>query len=366
VIDITLQILGVVLMSIVLADVFLTVLYVRSGTSLLSDRLARWCWRLFRLISKLLPQWRDKLLSYCGGIVLLLIISVWVALLTIGFALIALPNIGSGIKSSHSNPSHPWATAVYYSGANLATAGTPDIAPRAAGLKIVAVAMPLLGMFLITLTVTYLLQVYNALMRRNTFALSLHFATRCTGDGAELLAGLGAGGDFSSARSDMGALATELANLYEAHHFYSTLLYFRFRDPRYALSRVAIIAMDATTLIRTALDSSKYRSIQECAATNTLWEAGTNLLGEMARILLPSEYTPPNSPPDEKTARQWRDHYHAAAARLRQAGISTTADEAAGVEEYLRLRQKWDRPVRGFAAYMCHDLAEVDPAVVRR
>ena len=38
---------------------------------------------------------------------------------------------------------------------------------------------------------------YAALLQRNTFALRLHFATKATGDAAELVVGLGAAGDFS-------------------------------------------------------------------------------------------------------------------------------------------------------------------------
>jgi hypothetical protein len=205
--------------------------------------------------------------------------------------------------------------------------------------------------------------VYAALLQRNTFALRLHFATKATGDAAELIAGLGATGDFSGVRADLGALAGDLVNLYEAHHFYSTLLYFRFREPVYGLARVGTVAMDTVTLIRTALDSARYAAIQDCAAANTLWEGGTHLLREMARVLLPNECGPPSESPDEATAQRWRAHYRAAAERFRRAGIATTADEAAGAERYIELRSEWDNPVRGFAAYMDRSGAERDPAV---
>ena len=354
--------IGVGLVLLSLADVFLTVLYVRSGTSLISDRLARWIWRGFRVADRWLPDDRHRIMSFGGASILLLIIAVWVMLLVIGFGLIAWPNLGTAIRSaSGPTPTGP-AAALYFAGANLATSGSNDLIPATPGMRLVAVLCPLIGMSVITLTLTYLLQVYQALMRRNTFALRLHFATRGTGDAAELIAGLGAGGDCAGARGDRGALARELVNLYESHHFFPMLLYFRFRDPHYALGRMTTIAMDTATLIRSALDPETYGPLQNCAASTTLWEGGTHLLREMARVLLPEFCGRPGQPPGEATGQRWRAHYRAAAVRLRQAGIRTTPDEQAGADRYVQLRSEWDRALSSFASYMDYAPAERDPA----
>jgi hypothetical protein len=354
--------MGSALVLLSLADVFLTVLYVRSGTSLISDRLARWAWRAFRAADRWVPDDCHRVMSYGGASILLLIIAVWVILLVVGFALITWPNLGTGVRSASGPTPHGPAAALYFAGANLATAGSGDLIPATPGMRLVAVVCPLIGMSVITLTLTYLLQVYQALMRRNTFALRLHFATRRTGDAAELIAGLGAGGNFAGARGDLGALARELVNLYESHHFFPMLLFFRFRDPHYALSRMTTITMDAATLIRSALDGEKYAPLRDCAASTTLWEGGTQLLQEMARVLLPQTCGRPGEPPDPATADRWRAHYRAAAARLREAGIRTAPDESAGAEQYVHLRSKWDVALRSFASYMDYAPAERDPA----
>jgi hypothetical protein len=39
----------------------------------------------------------------------------------------------------------------------------------------------------------------------------------------------------------------------EAHHFYPVLFYFRFEDPRYAVSRFSLVVLDAVSLLRSAL-----------------------------------------------------------------------------------------------------------------
>jgi hypothetical protein len=358
----TLEAIGSALVLLSLADVFLTVLYVRSGTSLISDRLARWIWRLFRFVDRWVPDNNHRIMSFGGASILLLIIAAWVLLLVFGFALIALPNLGTGIRSASGITPNGLPAAIYFSGSNLATAGSSDLVPATKAMRLVAVFCPLIGMSIITLTLTYLLQVYQALMRRNTFALRLHFATGATGDAAELIAGLGAGGDFAGARSDLGSLAGEMVDLYESHHFFPMLLFFRFRDAHYALSRMTTITMDAATLIRSALDPAHYAPLQNCAASTMLWEGGTHLLDEMARVLLPESRQRPGPRPDEDTNRRWREHYRAAAGRLRQAGIRTVPDEQAGAERYIELRAKWDFSLRGFAAYMDYAPAERDPA----
>ena len=357
-----LEAIGAALVLISLADVFLTVLYVRSGTSLISDRLARWIWRGFRIVDRWVPDDCHRIMSFGGASILLLIIAVWVILLVLGFGLITWPNLGTGVRSASGPTPTSLPAALYFAGSNLATAGSSDLVPQTQGMRLVAVICPLIGMSVITLTLTYLLQVYQALMRRNTFALRLHFATRATGDAAELIAGLGAGGDFAGARGDLGALARELVNLYESHHFYPMLLYFRFRDPHYALSRMTTIAMDAVTLIRSALDPGTYAPLQNCAASTTLWEGGTYLLQEMARVLLPDSCGRPGDPPDGATAARWIEHYRAAAGRLREAGIQTHPDEQAGGQKYVSLRCHWDLALRSFASYMDYAPAERDPA----
>src|SRR5436190_11352057 len=58
-------ILGAALILIVLADVFLTVLYARMGNGIVSHRLACWTWYVFRAVAKPLPRYKDRVLSFC-------------------------------------------------------------------------------------------------------------------------------------------------------------------------------------------------------------------------------------------------------------------------------------------------------------
>ena len=215
---------------------------------------------------------------------------------------------------------------------------------------------------MITLMLTYFVQVYNALQRRNTFALSLHDATGGTGDAADLLAGLGVRGNFDDSRAELAKLANELANLHESHHFYESLFYFAFREPHYGIARVAVLVMDTATLTRAALDEEQYGWLKHSKATTEFWHAGLRVLEELARVFVPGGPPDKSHPPDGKSIDRWRRRYRAAAERLRKAGIKTTPDESAAADLYVNLRQEWDPYIKPLAMYMGQDPARMDPA----
>src|SRR3954447_17372750 len=86
-------ILGVPLMLVVLADVFLTVLYARMGTAILSERLCRALWLAFRGASKVASPRRERVLAYAGPVIVLSVLAVWIALLLLGTALVIHPHL---------------------------------------------------------------------------------------------------------------------------------------------------------------------------------------------------------------------------------------------------------------------------------
>src|SRR5688572_3334417 len=93
-------ILGVSLMLVVLADVFLTILYARMGVAILNDRIGRALWLAFRAVSKLAPSRRDRVLAYAGPAIVLTVLAVWVLLLMLGAALVIHPHLGTAVTSS--------------------------------------------------------------------------------------------------------------------------------------------------------------------------------------------------------------------------------------------------------------------------
>ncbi len=356
--------IGWALVAAALLDVFFTTLYARHGPLVISDYLGRGCWGLFRAVARRTPhRIRDGILSFCGPVLMVVIVTVWVSMINLGFALIIWPFLGGSIRASNggATPSD-FISALYMSGYYMTTVGNGDLQPVSGYLKMLLVLDSALGLSVITLTLTYFLQVYNALQGRNRLALSLHHRTGATGDAARLVSGLGGAGDFDGARAELSDIAEELLAVYEAHHFYPSLLYFRFPEKHHMSSRVAFIVMETATLVRSGLNEKRYAALVRSGAVTQLWEGGMQVLSELAKIYLGRTKINREAPPDEKAVRVWRKHYHEAVQHLRSEGIATIEDEQAGERKYVKLRRRWDPYVTAFANYLVHDLEEVEPS----
>lgn len=184
--DIVSQITGTLIVLVALTDIYLSVLQ-RGSVSLLSGPLNRTVWRLFRR-SPPLPIRRNPFLSYAGPTLVALILIMWVPLLVIGFALVFLPALGTQITAaSGKTPTGFWPV-LYFSAMSLSTLGSGDIIATGSPYRLLMALEALIGFSVFTVSLTYLLSVYSALIRHNSYALSLHNASNVTGNAAELTA----------------------------------------------------------------------------------------------------------------------------------------------------------------------------------
>jgi hypothetical protein len=350
---------GAVLVLLVLIDIYLTVLY-QSGNGLFSMPLNHAVWRLCRRVALLIPASRDRLLSFVGSMLLVLIVVLWGSLLVCGFALVVWPALGTAIQASQGPTPTNFATALYYSGYALTTLGTGDIVPKTSLYRLLLVLESFIGFSVLTLTITYFLSVYNALVRRNAFALRLQHGTGGTADAVELLAHLGAGGNFGNSRQDISNMASELLHLLQWHHSYAILPFFRFVEGYYALPRIALIAMDTATLIKSALDEEQHRSVMGSAAVAELWGGGLQLLTRLSKSLLPGSGRSEVDQPEQSDVDHWRARFYEAVAHLQMAGIATVPDVAAGADRYVALRCEWNPYVVTLAKYLAYEWSIVD------
>ncbi|HEX8913565.1 MAG TPA: ion channel [Humisphaera sp.] len=354
--------LGVPLMLVVLADVFLTVLYARMGTSLLGERLGRALWLAFRAAAAAVPSRRDRVLAYAGPVIVLTVLAVWVGLLMLGAALVIHPHLGTGVTSSSGQTKTDFMTAVFAAGNSITLVGSGNFSPQTPAFKAFYIVNSFVGMTMISLTLTYLMQIYAALLRRNTLALAVHEATGETGDAAALIGAVGPQGNFSNGYTHLAQLASEMRAVKEAHHFYPVLVYFRFDEPYYTLSRLTTVLLDAVTLIKSGLDDEEYASLKQSAAVNGMWRAAVRLLASADDVLLSRGLRDaPAADPDAYTLERWRRRYDAGLRRLREAGLRTIADEQKGFDAYVSLRVKWVRLVTAFAEFMAVDVGSADP-----
>jgi hypothetical protein len=212
----------------------------------------------------------------------------------------------------------------------------------------------------VSLTLAYLLQVYNAVQRRNSLALELHLLTGATGDSATLLAGLGPRGEFGTGQSNVVQIANSLVQLKEALHVYPVLFYFRYPDPLYSIARLTLVTLDAVAIAKAALPE-RYAPFTESAALTGLGRAAIVLQTTVEQAFLqePSEERPHESPGKAALHRRFAH----AVRQLRDAGIEVVADQHAAAERYARLRDDWAPRSLRIGDYEAFEKAAVDVAV---
>ncbi len=352
--SVLLPLIGTVLVLTALIDVFLTVLHPRAESNLLSIPVAKVVWRGFRWLAKGPPKRRDRILSYGGPTILVTLISVWVGLLLLGFALIIWPALGTGIQVEQGETSTDFATALYYSGFSLSTLGTGDLVPQTAFYRLLIVLKSLLGFSVFTLVLSYVLSVYGALTQRNIFALSLHHRTASTADSAVLLARL-ASGNEASLYQEVSNIAKDLTSLLEFNNSYPLLLYFRYHQSYYALPRVVYLTIDIATLINSALDADQYRALAKSSGTAELWCGGMHLMREIDQSIDSGEQTSPQ----ESAEPLWQEHYYHALETLSQNGIKTTDAPTSGAKSYLSMRQQWEPCLAKLIKYMDYQPSQI-------
>jgi hypothetical protein len=356
------QTLGALLALFIFIDVFLTVLYARIGAGILSYWIARWIWLLFLQVSTRFSRHAGGPLSFCGPAILVAVIGAWALALACAMGLIIHPKLGTAVVATNGPTPTDFISAIYAGAISMAIVGESNFAPQTSAFRLFYLMNSLAGMSVISVTLMYLMQVYTALLRRNTFGFNVHLASGETGDAAELVAGLAPEGQFDGGYSMLAGFGTELTGIKESHHFYPVLFYFRFQDPAYSVSRVSLVLFDTVTLIKSALDDERYAAIKESAAVTQLWRGCMILVARLAETFLPYDLPDPNRRPDEETRARWRRRYRAALRRLRQAGIQTIADEEAGAGLYCSLRARWDPHVQNLAPALAYRIDEVDPA----
>jgi hypothetical protein len=352
------QILGMATVAVTLLDVFLTVLHPRADAGLLSPRLNRMVWLSFRAVGALFGPWRDRLLCYAGPALLAATAAMWVGLLTVGFALIYWPGLGTAIASYGETP-RDFATALYYSGTCLTTLGFGDLLPQTGFFRLVSVFEAGCGLTVLTLSLTYLLSIYSALIRRNAFVLELDFASGGRGDAADMLVGLAGGEGVRATRHEFAMMGRELLNLLQAHHSFPAIHYFRRRETAYATARAALLTLDAASLVRSVIDCRRYEAFVRSSAIELFWRGGLQLVRETATDVLPAAVI--SAEIEHPHAAAWRRRYADAHAKLAAAGIEVEPDPATGAEQYVALRRQWDGYVRAFADYMAYPWWRIDP-----
>jgi hypothetical protein len=300
-------------------------------------------------------------MSFCGPVIVGVLVVTWALGLTLGTALVIHPVLGAAVRANSGPTPTDFVTAMYVGGNSVSIVGGSNFSPQTGAFKLFFLFNSLVGLSVVSLTLTYLMQIYSALQRRNALGLRLYLFSAEREDAAELVARLGPEGDFQGGYSNLSELAGAVTEMKEIHHFYPVLFYFRFPVTYYSVSSISTVSLDAVSLIRSALHERDFRWLQESGAVAELWAGSRLAITSLAATFLSGAAAHPG-PPTEEAKERWRQRYRVAVRRLQQAGIPTVEDEEAGARYYVALRTEWDGVVGQLASALAYTREEIDPA----
>ena len=295
--DLLLFVVGVVLAALTLRDVFETV--VVPGGSRASLKIAK------RLLFVLLPLWkaargkRHGLSSTFAPLVLVLCFIVWMALLALGFGLMAYAD------RSHFSPvlqSVP--DAIYMVGSSLVTIGVSEEDALGGGRWIILGA-GFCGLAVMTMAVTYLLEVQNSVGKRDTGIIKLNTSAGEPPSAVTLLERFAAIGNRDELRDVLTGGRDWCATVRQSHSNHPSLIYFQSVGTGSGWPAALGALLDCALLIEQAVDEKRL-----AGAALLLREEGAAMARELAQVI---GLHPAETNGDEPELRQ-------AADRLRGSG----------------------------------------------
>ncbi|MDS0299418.1 potassium channel family protein [Halogeometricum sp. S1BR25-6] len=293
---------GALLLSVASVDVLWTTLWVQGGAGPLTSRLMDLVWRLFRRVF----GDRHRLLSLSGPTMLVFGLVVWVALLWGGWTLLFAGG-DPALFDTRQNDPVDWVERFYFVGYTLFTMGNGDFTPNEGVWQVATALMTASGMLFVTLMVTYILSVLDAVTQKRAFASGVS----SLGDQShEILRNAWNGEEFRGLDLPLNSLASDLDTLTANHKAYPIVHYFHSKRARNAPA-VSIVRLDELlTLLR-------FGTPREGEPADVIVDSARSSVEDYLSILNGAFIDPADDPPPAPSVESLRD-----------AGIPAASDEA--------------------------------------
>lgn len=235
---------GLLLVAVALVDAVSTTVAVSAGGGPLTRVTAHVVWRLIQATSH--GPRPSRLHRRTGELVMLATVLLWVLLNVAGWLLVFLGSDRAVVDATTGAPAG-FVARLYYVGFVVFTLGIGDYVAGSGGYQVLTVVSGFVGLFLVTLAVTYVLSVVSAAVDRQAFASSVS----ALGDGAEdvVLDGWDGGGFSAAFVQHLVQLSAQVTKLAEQHLAYPVLHFFVARQ-RSAVAPLGVQVLDdAVTLL---------------------------------------------------------------------------------------------------------------------
>lgn len=165
--------IGVAVLALLASDVFLTAFHPYAHGGPIIRAQTAWIWWAWSTLWGRTPErWRDRALSLGGPLIATGTLAVWGAALVAGYALIYYDFLPL-LQHTEAGPDSRWGSALYYSGYVASTLGIGDVVPTADWLRLVTVLQALSGFVLVSVGVTYIISVNDAVQHMTATGLDV-------------------------------------------------------------------------------------------------------------------------------------------------------------------------------------------------
>jgi Ion channel len=305
---------GLALAAMTLMDVFETVIV--PGGSRASLRVAR------RLVWTLLPIWkavrgkRRSLSRAFAPLVLVLCFVVWIALLALAFGLMAF-----AMRSHYRPPLESLPDAIYMVGSSIVTIGVSEEDALGPGRWII-LAAGFCGLAVMTMAVTYLLEVQGSVSERDTGIIKLNTAAGEPPSAVTLLQRFAAIDNSDELPTVLRDSRDWCATLRQSHSNHPFLIYFQTIATGTGWPAALGAMLDLALLSQFVLDDPPL-----LGPAVLLREEGTRMARELAQVI---GLAPSDVDGDERGLRQAAEQLRAAGYRIRaDADFGATAQRRA-------------------------------------
>ncbi|TVR75563.1 MAG: two pore domain potassium channel family protein [Sphaerobacteraceae bacterium] len=224
-------------MAIAIFDIFETLLD-PEDQGRMTDRISWTVWR----VCKLLPI---QIMTYAGPLAYVSVLFTWALLLITGGALIYWPFMPDSFAyDSGLDPEHQtgFMTAFYLSFVSFATLGYGDIVPTATWLRLIGPLQTLIGFFLLSAAITWILAIYQDIETRRTLAHETTLLKQALDDGDHRLSGL----PSHSIEQLLDELTTRFVSVSGSLNQFPITYFFRISDERQSIAVMALFLSDIT------------------------------------------------------------------------------------------------------------------------
>lgn len=241
--------LGVLLLVSAVGDLLWTTLWVEGGAGPITTRVMKWMWQGFRRVAE--PQ--SRALSLAGPVILVLTTLGWLMSMWAGWTFV-FASVENPIIDTLNRRPITWSDRIYFTGYTVFTLGIGDYVPRDGAWQVITVLTTASGMLFVTLSVTYILSVLDAVTQKRSFANDV------TGLGMQsgtIVQRSWDGEQFRGLDLPLNTITTQLNTLTANHKAYPILHYFYNPESKQAPTVSVAILDDALTLLQFGVQESK-------------------------------------------------------------------------------------------------------------